>query len=205
MSRLQETASGEEVTVAVTDVLSRREFQKERSMLEDFLEWLFDRLELGQGAEALGEILFWLLIGTLAGLTIYFGIRFLAAGRIRRRKLRDAAERGGPTVGQRVELLRREAADARAGGDLRLALRKNLFALVLGLGSRGDLDYRDAWTNRELLFRGRPAPKMRDMLASVVTELEPKEFGREPVLDQDVDHIEELCRRYLGALEERAA
>jgi len=205
MSPLQEGATRAEVAATVDDVLSRREFQDERSMLEDFIEWLFERFDLGDGAAVFGEVVFWIVLGVLAGLAIFFGVRFLAAGRSRRQRRRAAAGSRGPSVGERIAVLRREAHAARAAGDLRLALRKNLFALVLGLGSRGDLEYRDAWTNRELLFRGRPAPAMRDLLASVVADLEPKEFGREEVRAEDVERLEQLCAKYLGPLEERAA
>ena len=205
MIAFQEPATREEVEATLREVLAGSEFQRDRNMLMELLEWLAERLDLGEGAAAVGEVLFWSLIGVLAVLTIYFLIRFAAAGRVRRRQRLEGELRQGPTIPERVARLRREAAAARKEGDLRLALRKNLFALILGLGGRGELEYRDAWTNRELLFRGKPAPKMRELLTAVVTELEAKEFGHEQVLARDVDRLEGLCELYLGALEEIAA
>jgi hypothetical protein len=205
LSAFQEPATRGEVESALRDVLARSDFQEDRSLLMEFLDWLAERFELGQGAAAVGEVLFWTLIGILTALTIYFVIRFATAGRVRRRQQLEGEARPGPSTSVRVSRLRREAAAARAAGDLRLALRKNLFALILGLGGRGELEYRDAWTNRELLFRGKPAPEMREMLASVVTELEAKEFGHEQVFPGDVNRLEELCEQYLGVLEEIAA
>jgi hypothetical protein len=205
LSAFQEPTTRAEVESALQDVLARSDFQEDRSLLTEFLEWLVERFELPVGAAAVGEVLFWSLIGILVGLTIYFVIRFASAGRVRRRRQLEGEAQPGPSTSERVSRLRREAAAARAEGDLRLALRKNLFALILGLGGRGELEYRDAWTNRELLFRGKPAPEMREMLASVVTELEAKEFGHEQVLPGDVNRLEELCELYLGVLEEIAA
>ena len=194
----QEPRTAAEVRGAVDDVLARREFQEERSMLEDFLEWLQARLDMGQGSRVLGEILFWLLLTVLAALTIYLGGRFLAAGRQRRRQRDAAAGAHGPDVAQRVGQLRREAEQALASGELRLALRKNLFALILGLGGRGDLEYRDAWTNRELFERGETGAEVARTLRPLVGELDAMSFGRVPVTRDDVRRFETLGERLLG-------
>ena len=85
-----------------------------------------------------------------------------------------------------------------ARGDSRLALRKLIFALVLGLGVRGDLRYRDSWTIRELLRRGRPSEEAQAVLVPLVSELEAKEFGRAETTEEDLDRLEALCDRHLG-------
>ena len=108
-----------------------------------------------------------------------------------------AALAAGLGLEERLRRLRAEAAAARAAGDLRLALRTNLFALVLGLGRTGDLVYRDAWTNRELLARGKPSKAVRALLEPLVRELEPKEFGSGDVLPSDVDRLEALVEEHL--------
>lgn len=205
MMSVQGELGREEVAKALEHVLARREFRHERSLLEDFLDWLSGRFDLGEGASVLGEVLFWVLIGTLAGLTVYFAFKFLAAGRSQRRRARQEAARSVETAVERALRLRREARAAFARGDLKLALRMELFALVVGLGGRGDLEYRDAWTNRELLFRGNPSPGSRAFLVPLVEELEPKEFGRDEVTPDDVERLERLCEHHLGPLEERAA
>ena len=104
-----------------------------------------------------------------------------------------------------MQALRLEGRRAQANGDLALAIQKHLFALVLGLGGAGDLEYRASWTNRELLRRGAPAAEIERVLAPLVRELEPKEFGREVATDADVERLRELCDRYLGPLVEEAA
>ena len=82
-----------------------------------------------------------------------------------------------------------------------IVLRFLVLALVLGLGSRGDLEFRDAWTYRELLARGRPSPEANGVLGPLVEELEAKEFGHASIALDDLDRLEGLCRRYLGALQ----
>lgn len=91
----------------------------------------------------------------------------------------------------------REARAKRAFAD---ALRFYAWALVVGLSERGDLEYRDAWTNRELVERGRPRPEALRVLAPLVPELDAKSFGHEPALEADVERLERLCREHLGGL-----
>jgi hypothetical protein len=99
------------------------------------------------------------------------------------------------------ERLRELAAAARAAGargDLRLALRGYLHALLLALGGRGDLELNAAWTNRELLRRGRPSRAARALLEPLVRELEPKEFGRAAVGAADVERLAALLAPHLA-------
>ncbi|MSR61256.1 MAG: DUF4129 domain-containing protein [Planctomycetes bacterium] len=86
---------------------------------------------------------------------------------------------------------------ARDAGDLRLALRLFLQAVLVALGGRGDLELRPAWTNRELLARGKPSPAAQALLAPLVRELEPQEFGRAPVSAADVQRLEALLAEHL--------
>jgi hypothetical protein len=78
-------------------------------------------------------------------------------------------------------------------------MRLEFTALVVGLGQRGDLEYREAFTNRELLERGRPGAEAERMLRPLVPELDRKSFGGEPAAPGDVARIAALCDRWLGA------
>ncbi len=194
-----------EVAAMVQDVLARREFGQGESMIEELVAWVAARFESGGAIEA-GQFLFALVVSLLVGVPLYLLARFVAAGRLRHAGAEDGQDgAGGPTIAQRVRELRRQARAARERGERRVALRKLLFALVLGLGERGDLQYRDAWTNRELLRRGRPAPEVERFLAPLVVELEAKEFGREAATEADLDRLESICDRALGAAEGAAA
>ncbi len=115
------------------------------------------------------------------------------------------AEAPSIPIPQRVELLRLEALEARHSGQWKLSLQKQFFALILGLGELRDLEFRDAWTNRELLRLGSPSRSVHALLAPLVEELEPKEFGRAQVLAEDLDRLEALARQYFGELEGRQA
>jgi hypothetical protein len=72
------------------------------------------------------------------------------------------------------------------------------FALVVGLGRAGDLEYHDAWTNRELLQRGSPSPRLARALEDLVRELDLKGFGCVPTVEDDVNRLEALCKSMLG-------
>ena len=71
-------------------------------------------------------------------------------------------------------------------------------ALVLGLSERGELRYRDAWTNRELLELGAPRRDVLPLLLPLVPRLDAQSFGREPTTAEDVDRLASLCDRLLG-------
>jgi hypothetical protein len=198
MASAQEGARASEA--AVTEALERvvaRHGDRPPTLLEELLEWVAGRFGF-EAAPVVWEGVFWIFLAALVVGVVVFALRFLQAGWGGRLRAGRVAGEEGPSVAERVARLRREASAARAAGDLRLALRKQLFALVLGLGGRGDLEYRDAWTNRELVDRGKPSPDVRGLLSPLVLELEAKEFGRVPVLPGDVDRLEGLCARYLG-------
>ena len=98
-------------------------------------------------------------------------------------------------VASRVEELRRRAREAAAAGQWVEALRLEFFALVVGLGERGDLEYRDAWTNRELLERGSPHPAVERALRPVVRRLDAHSFGHVPSGPEEVAEFQAFCER----------
>ena len=193
---MQEVATREEVSAALEDVLSRPEFGQRSSFLQDFL----DGLDLG-GLSMPSEGVLWSLLVLLLLLGGYLAWQIVRSSRPLHSRASDLGLPGrGPSVEERVRELRQRAAAARRAGEARLALRLSFFALVLGLGGRGDLAYRDAWTNRELLRRGQPSRAIRELLTPLVEELEAKDFGRERATEGDLDRLEALCESYLGPL-----
>ena len=194
--RAQAAATEAEVAAALDEVLGRRS-QEAPNLLDELRKWFTERLgfDLSSGT---WEALYWIFLVVLVVFGVTFFRRYAAAARVGRLHRTQASLAQGPSVAERVAALRREALEARERGDLRLALRKHFFALVLGLGSRGDLEFRDAWTNRELVARGKPSPAVEAILGPLVRELEGKEYGHEPVGPGDLDRLEALCRKYLG-------
>lgn len=100
-------------------------------------------------------------------------------------------------IASRVEEFRSRARAAEAAGDWIEALRLDFFALVIGLGERGDLDYRDAWTNRELLERGMPGKQVELALRPVVGRLDAHSFGHLPSGREEVVEFRAFCDRLL--------
>jgi len=189
--------SAEAVREELLRVLARGEFQRQKNLLEEVLEWLLPRLESEEIA-VVGAVLRWVLLFALALAVMLLVQRWMRALRVRRAEL-EVEPRAVPVdlEARLVELLAR-AQEARERGDLRLALRHLFLALFLALGGRGDLDYRDAWTNRELLRRGKPSRATRALLEPLVRELEAKEFGRAAVSAADVDRLEALLSEERG-------
>jgi hypothetical protein len=193
--------SAQEVADALQRVLARSEFDHSKGLLEEVLDWIVERLgSLDVAGSASASRV--LLIALAVVLALALLAALARALKRRARRPRPAVQRQA-AVRTRVAELRAAARAARARGDDALALRYLLFALVAGLGQRGDLRFRDAWTNRELVRRGEPSREARALLAPLIDELEAKEFGGAPVTPADVDRLEELCARWLG-LEEAA-
>jgi len=204
----QEPLPAEEVRGAVERVLSRPEFSDETPWWERLSSWVGERLDevwefftglfedvpLPDAPEGLRFALGWLLALLLAVLLGWIFVRF--GGKL---PVVVARGRAARQVSQRVQQLRRRAREARAAGDLPLALRLTFFALVVGLGRRGNLEYRDAWTNRELLARGRPSSDVSSLLSPLVEELDRKMFGHDETTEADVERLEALCARWLGS------
>lgn len=186
----------EEVREALTGVLRRAEFHDTPSLFEQFLDWLFP--DEGGGSLAEFQTVF---VALLVVLLLWTLVR--AVERLARRTPPEgeggtlAALAGSPS--ERLFRLREAAVRARAAGESRLALRLLFEALLLALGDRGDLEFRPAWTNRELVRRGRHATHVQELLEQLVRELEPKEFGRERVEEADLARLEELLAAQLRA------
>jgi hypothetical protein len=204
----------EVVRAAVQRVLARPEFQPEKHpvqewvarCIETFVDWI--RRFFGVSAQTAGDIVagaIYVALGVLAGFLVVW-----LARSIRRtlRRGKSDAEQGATATDARAlhaaELAKR-ARDAEARGDHALALRLYFWALVVGLGERGGLEYREAWTNRELLERGAPAPHVDRVLRPLVPELDRKLFGpggaRGPggADADDVARMEHLFREMVGS------
>ena len=196
------TIDREEVARTLEEVFARAEL---RPPGESWLDRQLQRLlELFPGGE-LPEVAAWGLLWLLAvvfGLMLGWVLVQLRRNIVWRRAPEVAAAEAAAVqpeegVGDRLAELRRRALQAREQGDLALALRLHFFALLVGLGRRGGLEYRDAWTARELLARGRPTAEVAETLAPLVREIDERTFGRTPVVPADVDALEALGARWL--------
>jgi hypothetical protein len=168
------------------------------SLLERFFEWL------GIRPGAFESALFWLWVvlgGIGLGIFVHLALRALAGVPAWRRWTRARIGAGDPALEarrRRVEELREHARTAEAGGDLALALRLELFAIVVALGESGELEFRPAWTNRELCARGKPAPALAERLIAVLDEIDPKTWGAETARPADLARLRALATE-LGA------
>lgn len=191
-------ADPERVREVLRAVLEREGIPRpeaEPSALQRWLGELLDGLMSGVGGSA--RFLELLLVVAAAAFLVTLVLALL-----RRSGGRTSAPRLAGDVGEaaraRVDALREEARRLAQAGELGLALRAYLVALVVGLGEHGDLELRPAWTNRELLVRGRVRPEVRDRLAELFDALEPKTFGRVPATLEDVRALDDACRRMLA-------
>ena len=191
--------SEDQIEAARAAVFERSEFApREPTPFERLFDWflgLFEQLGFsGEPPEGLAMAVLWALLVILAGFL------FLAMRRVARElpqsRQRELAEE--VSIRERVSELRGQAERARASGDQLLALRLYFFALVVGLGRKGDLEYRDAWTNRELLARGRPSAPVARELEPLVAELDHKLFGDGQTSEADLDRLAAMCDRWLG-------
>lgn len=198
----QERIPKEDIRAALEEAL---EDEDPPTLFDRVMDWLGETLDLPAVDVPWGRFLAWILLGSLVVFLVWFFVVLAQTARLRRREAEEEQLVSGIPLEERLRSLRAEAAAAKAAGDLRLALRTNLFALVVGLGRRGDLVYRDAWTQRELLARGRPSRAVRELLEPLVRELEPKEFGSGEVLLGDVERLERLVEEHLGELRENVA
>ena len=193
-----------EIERVVERVYARPEFaEEERTLMDDFLEWFSEQFDVDVDPSAASGLLdggmrfVLLLIGiALAWLLFRFARDYLR----QRSKVRTSALAEKLAIHNRVRELYRGALQARAAGDYPLAVRLGLFALVTGLGMNGALEYRDAWTYREILKRGLPDVSLLRLLGDLVDQLEAKEFGEEPVSEADLDQLEALCAEHMGAV-----
>lgn len=166
----------EAVRRALERALGRGEVRR-AALWQRIREWIGERLHdllapLGLSAGDLRWLAL-LLLGALLALVLVRvarELRFRRGGRADARSAQAQRER-------RVAELRRRAEEAFARGEHGLALRLWLFALLVGLGEKGELEYRDAWTSRELVERGNPSAAVRARLAPLLDELERASFG----------------------------
>lgn len=209
MSALQHPVSTrEDVRSNLEEVFARDEFGHKSSWIAEqwgkFLDTLGDwfRELFGIADPATSEFIVRALLWLVAAL-ILVAIAVRIVRWARGREAAPAAQARGPREDLRaagVAALRREARAASARGDLLAALRLLFRALVLGLSEKGELEYRDAWTNRELFERGAPRHDVAPALAALVPRLDAQSFGHEPAGPEDVERLDALCDRLLGRL-----
>lgn len=194
----QEARPAERVAEELERVLARAEFHEQESLLEQFFDWLGAHVGgEGMAGELQGVVITVLLIGLVA--LILLALRRSARAR-RGFEAVGSAPAASASLATRLFGLQEAAQRARTAGDARLALRLLFEALLLALGGRGDLEFRPAWTNRELVRRGRHAPGARVLLDQLVRELEPKEFGSARVEPGDLARLDELLAPHLARL-----
>jgi hypothetical protein len=136
-----------------------------------------------------------LLYATAVALVIAVAWLILREADLHRRRAQPSAgskRRGDVRV--RVDELLRQAGLAREQGQRLAALRLYFAAYVIALSRRGDLELREAWTNRELVERGTPSAELRASLSPLVSELDELVFGARTVTDEHLDRLEGLCR-----------
>lgn len=191
-------ADPEAVRAALERVLAGSEFQEKKSALEQGLERLWDRLSPhGDGLPGvLGQLLELLpvLLVVLGAWWVWHALRDR-----RPASASLASQAAQPALGARAAAALAAARAARAAGDAREALRQYGLALVLALGAEHALEFRAAWTERELLRRGRPEPDARALVEGLLGELEAKRFGRAPVAEADLERLDLLCAGHVEA------
>jgi hypothetical protein len=196
------------VRTALERVFARPEFQPERHPLRDRIDrivraiigWIRDFFGIsGETADRIFAGLFRAFIALIVVALVVWLVRGTLRA-VRRGSLSDGDSAPTPDArGARVAELRERARAAEERGEHALAMRLFFWALVVGLGERGGLEYRDAWTNRELLERGAPAPNVARVLKPLVPELDRKVFGGERADSGDVARLAHLCDEMLGA------
>lgn len=196
-----------DVRARIDEILARPEFGTDRSVVGQWFSDLLERILraigklFGVGPRAAGDVLVIILYVALAAALALIVWRIVRARLAAKEKDDDVPAEIDPAEARRLRVveLRRRARTARSSGDLVLALRLYFTALVVGLGEKGDLDYRDAWTNRELLERGEPSEHVERKLAPLVRDLDQKSFGGVPARDDDVDAMSRVVDELLGA------
>jgi len=199
-------ARPEDVRLAVDEILSGAEFQpgtnwieRAASAIKDWLIELFpDLAGSGNAFFEAARILVWVVLIAVVVLLAWVLVRSIQRLRPRVVAAGDAPEDPEVERARRVARLRRDARAAAARGEHVLALRLEFTALVVGLGERGDLEYRDAYTNRELLERGKPGPEAERVLRPIVPDLDRKSFGGETADAGDFARLAALCDRLLA-------
>ena len=197
-------ADAQQVARALDDVLGREGFgQPEPSwisrQLESLWNWFKELFEIhGTDGGSVFAVLLYVLLGALILWLVWLIAR--SVGELRRRRAEALAALPPPpeTLAQRLARLLAQARAAEVAGDHLKALRLYFWALVVGLSQKGELAYRDAWTAREMLERGRAGADVRARLAPLVREIDGKSFGGEPCGAADSARVAQVCRELLG-------
>ncbi|MCY2960247.1 MAG: hypothetical protein NTY35_08775 [Planctomycetota bacterium] len=187
------------VRTAIDEILGTSEFHRGETVFDTIKNWIVEFLSdlLPDGAlspatlAGLAAAVAWILLIALVVIVVTAAVKSLRANRVA--ETRVAVPDPEVDRARRIAELRSRAREANARGDHVLALRLEFSALVVGLGERGDLEYRDAFTNRELLERGRPGRKAEAVLRPLVPELDRKSFGGEPATRADFERLNALC------------
>lgn len=197
---------GAQVRETVEEVLSAPAYRDSDGnpilrAIEEFFGWIFGLLdgfglETPEGTLEAGVRLLWIVIFLVV--VVFFGRVLILHLRARAEQSSVDRASAADELASRVASLREEAREAHAAGDYTLALRLYFFALVIGLGQRGELEYNRAWTNRELLERGEPQPEIAQLLGPLVAELDAHSFGHVPTGAPQVRRFADLCERLLG-------
>jgi len=199
-------AQAQEVADALRRVMGREGFVPEEQgwfarMLKSFVEWLGEVFDIRPGVvgDAFATLLY-VLLGLLIAWLVWLVVRSIVDARRARARARAALPPPPETLAARLARLLDEARAADAAGDHLRALRLYFWALVVGLSQRGELAYRDAWTAREMLARGRAGSDVRARLEPLVREIDGKSFGGEPCSAQDSARVAAACREFLGGV-----
>ena len=190
----------EEVRAALDEIFADPRFDQSPTWFDEFLDWLGDLFNLGDGVSgAVGLLTIVLRIAAVlaALLVVFLAVNYIRQAWLPNKRARAEADLAG-LVRDRVAELRKAAREAELSGEHLLALRLYFFALVVGLGERGELAYNDAWTNRELLERGSPTSEVARTLGPLLGELDRMSFGQRAVETADVRRFDDLCDRLLG-------
>ncbi len=145
--------------------------------------WMFDY------GSWVAYTLYFLAAAAVIGLVILL-VRQIEWRRARSPGLADAGQ--AAQVRERVANLLRRAREARNAGERLAALRLFFAAFVIGLSRRGDLEFREAWTNHELAQRGAHTPELRATLTPLVLELDLLVYGGREISDAQLNRLEEL-------------
>lgn len=191
---IQEPPSAEVVRETLEQVLARERIPApapEPSALERLLGKLLSGVIDTVGAE---NLVFLIQVGTITFLVLLLLLGLWSRTRAARRRAAGGRTPGTRARRQRARELWTEALAARDQGDLRLALRLTLFALVVALGEGGLLEFRKGWTDREILRRGAPPPDIERRLAVLLDDLEPKLFGCVAAGPEDLSRVTDLAR-----------
>ncbi len=197
----------QQVHSALERVFARPEFADEQpsallELLTSFVEWLDELFGGGPDlsadeAASAAEYMLW-AGGIVAVIALIWALITVGRPAWLARRAKHGQSQAEAEVERRVEALRRAAHEAEQLHDWTRALRLHFFATVVGLGDDGQLDYRDAWTNRELLERGEPSEFARQSLTPLVEELDEHSFGLRPTVQDDVRRFSQVCEGLLG-------